>query len=141
LPKLCFRYLNCYLDFYLKNGVCEKSIKDCEEYTDDTKTICTTCAYGHSLINNFCVENSILGCRREVDHVCKECHKPFFISNGNCEISNCKTYNEYKCVTCNCGYYLTFEGVCKAMDLGCIRYQRGQCTDCLPSYKLKGNKC
>lgn len=85
--------------------------------------------------------NSILGCKHEVEHVCKECIRPFSLSNGNCEIPNCKGYNEYRCVTCNCGYYLTPEGLCKPMELGCIRYQRAQCTDCLPSFRLKGSKC
>ena len=27
------------------------------------------------------------------------------------------------------------------MTPGCIRYQRGYCTDCMPNFKLKGNRC
>jgi len=93
------------------------------------------------LINNLCAQNSVLGCKNEVNYVCKECIKPFSLNNGNCYISNCKTYNEYRCAACECGYYLTIDGICKPMELGCVRYQRGQCTDCLPNYKLKGSTC
>jgi hypothetical protein len=133
--------LNCASNFFLNNGACSPAIKNCVSYSDDAKTICTDCRNGFSLINNICVENSVLGCRNEVAHVCRECYKPFQLANGNCEIPNCKTYNEYRCVTCHCGYYLNFEGVCKAMEQGCVRYQRGQCTDCLPNFKLKGSVC
>lgn len=133
--------LNCASNYYLNNGICKQAIKSCVSYSDDSKTTCTDCAYGFSLINNFCVENSVLGCRNEISHICKECYRPFQLANGNCEITNCKTYNEYRCVACNCGYYLTPEGVCKIMEQGCVRYQRGQCTDCLPNFKLKGSSC
>lgn len=85
--------------------------------------------------------NSILGCKNELDHVCKECYKPFTLLDGHCEINHCKTYNDYKCVACNCGYFLTQNGICKPMDTGCVRYQRGQCTDCLPNFRLKGSVC
>lgn len=63
--------LNCASNYYLKDGSCKPAIKDCVSYTDDTRTACTACAYAHSLINNLCVENSVLGCRNEVSHVCK----------------------------------------------------------------------
>jgi hypothetical protein len=36
---------------------------------------------------------------------------------------------------------LNADKICKTIDPGCIRYQRGVCTDCLPAYKLKGNVC
>jgi hypothetical protein len=99
------------------------------------------CKKGFSLYNNNCVENSIVGCKKEVDHVCQECFPLFTLNNGHCIISQCKSYNDYSCVTCECGYYLTSQGNCKKMDTGCVRYQRGQCTDCLPNFKLKGNEC
>lgn len=133
--------LNCASNYYLKDGTCSPAIKNCVTYADDVRQNCTDCAYGFSLINNLCVENSVLGCRTEVSHVCKECYKPFKLANGNCEIANCKTYNEYSCVACNCGYYLNTDGICKSAELGCVRYQRGHCTDCLPDFKLKGNSC
>ena len=38
-------------------------------------------------------------------------------------------------------YYLTIQGDCKKNGIACVRYQRGQCTDCLPGFKLKGNVC
>ena len=85
--------LNCASNYYLNDGICKQAIKSCVSYTDDSKTICTDCAYGYSLINNFCSENSVLGCRSEISYVCKECYRPFQLANGNCEITNCKTYN------------------------------------------------
>lgn len=105
--------LNCATGYYLKDGSCSKAIKNCASYADNTMAICTECNYGFSLLNNLCVRNSVLGCKKEVSHICRECYKPFVLSNGNCDITNCKTYNEYKCVACNCGYFLTSEGVCK----------------------------
>ena len=67
--------------------------------------------------------------------------KPFTLNNGNCLIEHCKSYNDYKCVTCNCGYYLSNAGICKKIETGCVRYQRGECTDCLPNFRLKGSQC
>jgi hypothetical protein len=133
--------LNCASNYFLKDGSCSPAIRNCLSYEDNSMSKCTDCSFGFSLINNLCVENSVLGCRNEVSHVCKECYRPFLLANGNCEITNCKTYNEYRCATCNCGYYLTRDGVCKNVELGCVRYQRGQCTDCLPNFKLKGSSC
>lgn len=85
--------------------------------------------------------NSILGCKNEVEHVCKECYKPFKSEGGDCIIAHCKKYNDYGCVACECGYFLTPQGICKRIQTGCVRYQRGQCTDCLPNFKLKGSDC
>jgi hypothetical protein len=85
--------------------------------------------------------NLILGCKSEVDHVCKECYKPFRLNAGDCEIPYCKTYNDYKCVACDCGFFLESHGLCKPMVTGCVRYQRGQCVDCLPNFRLKGAEC
>lgn len=133
--------LNCASDYYLTEGICKNAIRNCKTYTDNKKTICTECSYGYSLISNLCVQNSVLGCKNEVSHICQECYKPFTLANGNCDITNCKTYNEYKCVACHCGYFLTFDGTCKANEVGCVRYQRSQCTDCLPGFLLKGSKC
>jgi hypothetical protein len=99
------------------------------------------CKAGFSLFNNNCVENSIVGCKKEVDHVCQDCHPLFTLSNGHCIIGHCKAYNDYSCVACDCGFYLTPQGACKKMEAGCVRYQRGQCTDCLPNFRLKGSQC
>lgn len=129
------------IDFYLKAGSCQKTIKNCAKFVEETRETCTECARGYSLYNNICYMNSILGCKNEIDHVCKECYKPFTLRDGHCEINQCKTYNDYKCVACNCGFFLTQNGICKAMDTGCVRYQRGQCTDCLPNFRLKGSVC
>lgn len=141
MHQLCLRYCLFYLGFYLKEGSCVETVKDCVKFSDHERKICTDCDQGFSLYNNICVQNSILGCKNEVDHVCKECYRPFNLNNGHCDIQHCKSYNDYKCVACQCGYFLTDKGVCKTMDTGCVRYQRGQCTDCLPNFRLKGNQC
>lgn len=89
-----------------------------------------------------CVENGVLGCKVEESHVCKECYSPFKLNpQGICEIDSCKKYNEYGCTACNCGFFLTQEGVCKPMETGCIRYQRGSCSDCMPNFRLQGLTC
>ena len=118
-----------------------KTVKNCIKFSDVARQVCTDCGSGFSLYNNICVSNSILGCKNELDHVCKECYKPFKLNNGNCEINHCKTYNDYQCVACQCGFFLTSRGVCKRIETGCVRYQRGQCTDCLPIFRLKGSQC
>jgi len=51
------------------------------------------------------------------------------------------TYNDFGCVACECAFYITPNNVCKSMREGCIRYLRGKCIDCLPSWRLKGNDC
>ena len=139
--QLCLRYFYCNSGFYLKGTSCVKTVKNCVKFSDAQRQVCTDCAQGYSLHENYCVMNSVLGCKNEVDHVCKECFKPFTLNNGNCEIQHCKSYNDFGCVACNCGYYLNKNGMCKVMEGGCIRYHRGECIDCLPAYTLKGNEC
>lgn len=139
--QLCLRYFYFYSGFYLKGGKCEETVRNCVHFSDPERKNCADCAHGYSLYSNICFINSILGCKNEIDHVCKDCYKPFRLNNGNCEIPHCKTYNDYKCVACNCGFFLTSTGVCKSLETGCVRYQRGQCTDCLPNFRLKGNSC
>ena len=141
MPQLRLGYFLCYKGFYLRNGRCEKTVKNCIKFSDKTKQTCTDCEHGFSLFQNICVQNSILGCKEEDNHVCRECYRPFRLVDGDCLIANCKTYNDYKCVACECGFFLTPNGICKRMETGCVRYQRGQCTDCLPNFTLKGSQC
>lgn len=62
--------------------------------------------------------------------------------NGNhCDIAHCKSYNDFGCVGCECGYYLSADKTCKEVTSGCIQYSRGMCANCLPHYKLKGGFC
>lgn len=75
------------------------------------------------------------------DHTCQECFEPFQLKNGQCDISDCQTLNDYGCVTCECGFYLTKDRTCAEIDQGCIRYERGHCVNCLSHYKLKGGAC
>ena len=111
------------------------------EFSDKAKSICSSCAHGYSLYQNFCVKNSIMGCKTELDKKCTECYKPFNLNDNDCTIKNCKVYNDYKCAACECGYFLTSTGICKSIADGCIRYQRGECIDCLPKWTLINNEC
>ena len=130
------------IGFNLFGGRCDLTVKNCVKFSDSQRKVCTECAHGYSLYSNICVMNSILGCKNEVDHICKECYKPFKLQvSGDCKIENCKTYNDYKCVACECGFFLAPNGICKRMQTGCVRYQRGECTDCLPNFTLKGSTC
>ena len=84
----------------------------------------------------------LLGCRtEEQDHTCKECFEPFRMVGNHCSIENCKTFNDYGCTNCECGYYLTSDRNCREIEPGCLRYQRGKCINCISHYKLKGGAC
>jgi hypothetical protein len=56
-------------------------------------------------------------------------------------VPNCNNHNDFGCTGCECGYYLTADNRCASVDQGCIRYQRGICTDCMAQFKLKGGVC
>lgn len=89
-----------------------------------------------------CRHNNLLGCKYETSqHTCTECYSPFQISNGFCDIDNCKILNDYGCTSCECGFYLTADRTCQPIQPGCLRYQNGVCKDCLAHYKLKGGVC
>lgn len=49
--------------------------------------------------------------------------------------------NDYGCVGCKCGFYLTEDKECKKIENGCLRLVRGNCMNCLPHYDLKDGKC
>lgn len=63
------------------------------------------------------------------------------MTGSSCSIPNCTEYNDFGCVSCACGYFLTSERNCKKMVEGCVRYQRGVCINCAAHYKLKGGFC
>lgn len=46
--------------------------------------VCDQCEDGHSLMNNACLPNTILGCKDQVDGVCKDCYDPFFEKDNHC---------------------------------------------------------
>lgn len=56
--------INCASGFILNGGICSIAIKNCLSYADQAHSICTSCAPDHSLINNLCVRNLVLGCRK-----------------------------------------------------------------------------
>lgn len=89
-----------------------------------------------------CRHNYLLGCKEETtSHTCKECYPPFEINGQHCDVPNCRTLNDFGCVACECGFYLTSTRLCKPIAPGCLRYERGVCKDCLRHYKLKGGVC
>ena len=59
----------------------------------------------------------------------------------SCNIKNCRSLNDYGCVSCECGYYLAPDGTCSDISYGCLRYEKGVCKDCQPHYKLKSGVC
>jgi hypothetical protein len=75
------------------------------------------------------------------DHNCQECFSPFQLTSYQCSISNCKSLNDFGCVACECGYYLTESRTCQKIPQGCLKNVRGACVECLPHYKLKGGVC
>jgi hypothetical protein len=76
-----------------------------------------------------------------VNHKCHKCLEPFKKKEDHCEIANCLTYNDFGCTACDCGYYLTPQNICSEVQPGCIRYQRGICSDCQAHFKLRGGSC
>lgn len=94
------------------------------------------------MIYGKCRHNLLLGCKVELnDHRCKECFAPFELSEYNCGIRNCKRYNDYGCYACECGFYITENRACKKYEDGCMKYDRGICTECMPHFKLRGGMC
>lgn len=122
------------------DGGCKTGFKNCQKYDENGK--CADCKNDYSLVLGHCRHNFLLGCRlEEADHTCKDCFAPFKKNGNHCDIPHCKSYNDFGCVGCECGYYLTGEKDCKEVSSGCVRYQRGICSNCLPHYKLKGGSC
>lgn len=65
-------------------------------------------------MNNMCLKNMILGCEIEKDGDCNKCYEPTFrLVERHCEVDDCLAVNEYGCITCECGFYLTDAGTCK----------------------------
>lgn len=119
---------------------CVLGIKHCAIYNNDGE--CTECEQDYSLILSQCRRNSLLGCKYETSsHTCQECYPPFTLNGQHCDIDQCRILNDYGCVSCECGFYLTPERDCKPIASGCLRYEKGICRDCLPHYKLKGGVC
>lgn len=70
-----------------------------------------------------------------------KCFSPFKLDGKHCDIEHCRKFNDFGCVTCECGFYLTEERDCMEVSQGCLRYSKGKCINCLPHYKLKGGVC
>ena len=90
-----------------------------------------------------CLKNTILGCQIENEAGgCKKCYEPIFrLVDKHCEVDNCRSVNEYGCIACECGFYLTEGGICNEMMPGCLRYQRGVCTDCQKNWISQRGVC
>lgn len=94
------------------DGKCAIGSHNCAKYDDNGK--CADCKNDYSLVLGHCRHNFLLGCRlEEADHTCKDCFSPFTMNGNHCYIPKCKTYNDYGCVGCECGYYLTADRSCK----------------------------
>jgi hypothetical protein len=131
---------NCANGFIQSSGSCLPGVKNCEEYNSDNT--CKQCLTEYSLIFNECKHNYLLGCKVEqADHTCSECHKPYLLDSYRCTIKQCKSYNDFGCISCECGYYLTEQRNCQKVQQGCLKHYRGVCVNCLPHYKLKGGSC
>lgn len=132
--------INCANGYRRVNGACQVGVKFCEEYNSDNT--CKRCNIEYSLILDQCKHNFLLGCKIEQsDHTCSECHKPFQLENYQCIIKNCKSYNDFGCYACECGFYVNEKRSCQKMQEGCLKYNRGICVECQPHYKLKGGSC
>ena len=125
-------------EFYRVDGKCKKGVKNCKEYKKDGT--CQACKVNYSLIFGDCKHNILLGCKEEKeDHTCKQCYEPFQLFGSHCDIGDCQTLNDYGCVACECGFYLTEERKCQKIERGCMRHQRGRCVNCFPHFELKKN--
>mgnify|MGYP000843965267 FL=1 len=65
----------CDGKYYLENGKCIQGVENCLQYITIAETkICDQCQPGHSLINNACLPNSILGCKSQSSNSCLTCY-------------------------------------------------------------------
>ena len=132
--------INCANGYRRIDGVCVIGTKECVEYEEDGS--CRMCLEEYSLLFGECRHNLLLGCRTELgDHRCADCFAPFELDSYSCRIKNCKSYNDYGCYSCECGYYVTEGYTCRKMEEGCLKYYRGSCSQCLPHYRLHGGSC
>ncbi|CAM6005797.1 unnamed protein product [Sphagnum balticum] len=132
--------VNCANGYIRTNGTCALGVKYCQQY--GTAGECNQCDPDYSLVLNECKHNYLLGCKNEQpDHTCQECYHPFELQNYHCLIPNCKALNDFGCVSCECGFYLTQIRGCQKLPDGCLKSSRGVCVECLPHYKLKGGSC
>ena len=120
--------------------MCKVGTLNCDSYDDAGK--CKKCSNEYSLIFGECKHNSLLGCKVEDEnHSCRQCYKPFVLENNHCYIPNCKALNDYGCVSCECGFFITEDRRCQKLPCGCLKVTRGVCVECLPHYKLTGGVC
>jgi len=87
-------------------------INNCSNYNSDGA--CVGCSAGNKLISGFCY--------------------PFTA------LDNCKYQNEYGCVQCTDGFYLTLSRNCLKYEAGCLKYWQGSCVTCHPNFYMNQNK-
>ena len=126
----CIETGNCSLSLY---GICKK----CDDgyYLDKTDEQCKL------KTDNF------LHCKETIDgNNCEECDDNYFLaSDGNCtNVNYCQNVNisnNFKCIECISGYYLTRHGNVCTNEKNCIEAEQitGNCFSCINSFYLNAN--
>lgn len=109
---------------------------------------CINCAQGYQNVRGRCFKR-LPNCKNYAENgICLECKLGFELIRGLCSelislpsIPSCVSANEYGCVVCEAGTYLTKDRTCKSNQVGCLKYFRESCQLCLPEFKLVSGVC
>lgn len=133
---------NCFTGF--GGDDCYYECSDhCDQCTSDT--ICTKCASGYTLENDYCVLGCPNGCLSCDGDVCDSCDSGYFLSSGNCVacVNYCYTCSSAsECSLCDNGYYLNSPQECVSCGSYCVTCGSSTyCSQCQESYQGVDGVC
>jgi hypothetical protein len=106
---------------------------------------CAVCGWGLSLLSGLCVPTIADCASYSQQGICTACNPHFQLIGSYCyafpTVPNCNNHNEYGCIECQQGYFLTSKQTCQQYQPGCLDYWQEQCTACLPRFRLTGGVC
>lgn len=111
-----FNCKNCASGYYKRDNRCFREIPFCRSYS--ANGYCENCELGYERINGLCTRELAFNVDPE-----------------------CNIKNEYGCIGCNKGFFLTPAKECEPIEIGCLRYFHGQCQLCRPGFDLFEGKC
>ena len=128
---------------------------NCDVFTDDTKTKCSTCKTGYFLNQDICfkrIENCIQFSYSFNGFIttCEQCLQGFNLVNNTCTrtaivIENCKAYNVNStvCTICNAGYWLNGSECSRQNIANCALHteNKNECVACASGYYSNTTAC
>lgn len=128
--------IKCMDTYYYSNKLnrCVKKSPGCEYDCNDT---CVSCRAPFTYQSGKCL---IQGCLRFDDDGCYQCKYPFALTKQKtCAIAYCTSYNQNgHCASCQQGYALSSDFLCKLEDQNCAQYDeaRTTCLSCVKGYRV-----